>query len=257
MTRRSVRELPPFAVISDLHANLDALVAVMDDIARRGVKHIVCLGDVVGYGPDPVECWRLVKEKCRLILKGNHDLEMAEGGLQRFHPRAKSAIAWTRKRILEEPDGREIIADIAALPPRIVEGRITYVHGSPAGPTLDYLLPGDAFDKERMRREFSRIDSYAFNGHSHIPGVIERDRAFAPPEALADSTYEMIGKAAIINVGSVGQPRDGNPRSCYVTVIEGKVAYHRVAYDPVPVCERIFEHPELDPFLGKRLLVGQ
>lgn len=247
----------PMAVISDIHSNLPALRAVLDDIASRGVRHVVCLGDVVGYGPDPVECWRLVREICPVIIRGNHDQALgAEADSSRFHPRAKKAIDWTRQRILQEPDGERMIEEIANLPRRGREGEFLFVHGSPAGPTMSYLLPGDSYDRHRMAKEFAEVDMYALNGHTHIPGVIVKGTRFMPPEALEGYSYKLLGRPSIINVGSVGQPRDGNPKSCYVTIAGGVVSYHRVEYDAEGVCRRILEIPDLDPFLGQRLLAG-
>lgn len=247
---------PPFALISDIHSNATALRAVLADIESRGIDRIVCLGDIIGYGPDPLECWRLVTEKCHIVIRGNHDQALGMAEMPRFHPRAKSALDWTRKKLLEEEDGQAIVDAIANLPRTASEGNRLYVHGSPAGPTMDYLLPGDAYDKMRMTAEFAKVEVYAFNGHTHIPGVVERGNRFMPPEALAGGRYFMSGRQAIINVGSVGQPRDGNPRSCYVTIESGLAQYHRVEYDAEAVCERILAIPDLDPFLGRRLLAG-
>jgi predicted phosphodiesterase len=244
------------AIISDIHSNLPALLAVLEDIASRGIGRIVCLGDVVGYGPDPVACWRLVSETCETVIRGNHDQALGTGEMSRFHLRAKNAIDWTRKRILEEKDGEAIIGAIANLPQSAIDGDFLYVHGSPAGPTMDYLLPGDSYDRHRMAREFAGVDAYAFNGHTHIPGVIVRDMRFMPPEALEGYSARLLDKRMIVNVGSVGQPRDGNPWSCYVTIEDGAVRYHRVEYDAEEVCDRIMSIPELDPFLGQRLLAG-
>ena len=246
----------PFAIISDIHANLPALEAVLADIAGRGITRIVCLGDIIGYGPDPAECWRLVLDKCRIIIRGNHDQALGTKEMARFHPRARNAIEWTRDRLLAERDGETMIDAITNLPRSAREGKILYVHGSPYGPTMDYLLPGDSFDRQRMAREFGQVELYAFNGHSHIPGVIVKGTRFMPPEALESESYRLMGRQSIINVGSVGQPRDGNPKSCYVTIEDNMVRYHRVAYDAQSVCDRILKIPQLDPFLGQRLLAG-
>ena len=246
----------PMAIISDIHSNLPALRAVLKDIADRGVRYVVCLGDVVGYGPDPVECWRLISELCPIIIRGNHDQALGTSDMARFHPRARNAIEWTRRRILEEPDGEAIIEAIANLPRLAHDSDFLFVHGSPAGPTMDYLLPGDSYDRHRMAKEFAQVDMYATNGHSHIPGVIVKGTRFMPPEALENYSFKLMGRPAIINVGSVGQPRDGNPKSCYVTIVDKVVQYHRVRYDAEDVCERILRIPELDPFLGQRLLAG-
>lgn len=246
----------PMAIISDVHANLPALRAVLDDVRSRGIKRVVCLGDVIGYGPDPVECWKLVSETCEVVIRGNHDQALGTTDMARFHPRARDAIKWTRERILAEEDGQAIIDAIANLPQTAKQGDFLFVHGSPAGPTMDYLLPGDSYDRHRMQKEFSLVDVYAFNGHSHIPGVIVRGTRFMPPEALEGYGCKLMGRQMIVNVGSVGQPRDGNPKSCYVTIEGGGVYYHRVEYDAEGVCKRILEIPQLDPFLGQRLLAG-
>lgn len=247
---------PPTAIISDIHSNLPALLAVLDDIASRGIDRIVCLGDIVGYGPNPVECWRLVSEKCRVVIRGNHDqaLDMQPRG--NFHPRAAKAIAWTHRRILIENGGHRMLRDLATLPVSATEGQFLYVHGSPTGPTMSYLLPGDSFDRHRMKEEFARMGTYAVCGHTHIPGVIVRGSHFMPPEALDKFSLALMGRQTIINVGSVGQPRDGNPKSSYATVENNVVHFHRVAYDAERVCRDILEIKELDPFLGQRLLAG-
>ncbi|MCC8180188.1 MAG: metallophosphatase family protein [Planctomycetes bacterium] len=246
----------PFAVISDVHGNLEALQVVLDDIEEQGFDRIVCLGDIVGYGPNPVECWRLIQNAASTIIMGNHDLALSTFDTPRFHPRARSAIEWSRQRIAEEKDGAAITNAIALLPRSVEDGDVLFVHGSPAGVTMDYLLPGDAFDQTRMRREFAQVELYAFNGHSHIPGVVEIGEPFRPPEALEDETYVMSGRKAIINVGSVGQPRDNNPRTCYITVKDWLVKYHRLTYPVEKTVHKIFDTESLDPFLGRRLLIG-
>lgn len=246
----------PTAIISDIHANLDALEAVLADIRARDIKRVLCLGDVIGYGANPVECWRLVNETCDIIIRGNHDQALGSRDMPRFHPRARRAIEWTRRRMEEEQDGREMIEAIANLPRSAQEGSRLYVHGSPAGPTMDYLLPSDAYDRRRMEQEFAVMDTYAFNGHTHIPGSLEKGGRFMPPEALAHASYKLSGKPVIINVGSVGQPRDGNPHACYLSLIDGVATHHRVAYDAAAACKKILAIPELDPFLGQRLLAG-
>jgi predicted phosphodiesterase len=247
----------PCAVISDIHSNLLALESVLADIEAQGIDGVCCLGDIVGYGARPVECWRAVKERCPVIIIGNHEQALSAKGVSRFHPRARAAIEWTRARIFREEDGEGIFNSLVSLPIGFTCGERLFVHGSPAGPTMDYLLPRDAFDSERMSREFEKVDRVAFNGHSHIPGVVERGGAFVPPDGLAGASYAFGPRPAIINVGSVGQPRDGNPKSCYVIVEDNRVRYRRVAYDADKAAKEILAEPELDPFLGYRLLEGR
>lgn len=247
----------PCAIISDIHSNLLALEAVLEDIFNQGIERICCLGDIVGYGPQPIECWRLIKKYCSVRIRGNHDQALSLEGITRFHPRARTAIEWALSVIRQEEDGEEIIKTLSTLPLKFsCRGRL-HVHASPTGPTMDYLLPRDAFDEERMKREFALVDVCAFNGHTHIPGVIEKGGAFILPEALDGYTYVIGDKPAIINVGSVGQPRDGNPKSCYVVITQNSVRYRRVEYDAASTCRQILSIPELDPFLGYRLLEGR
>ncbi len=250
---------PPFALISDIHSNLPALDAVLRDIESRGIERVVCLGDIVGYGPDPYACWQLVRARCSIMIRGNHDQALGAEDLGNFHPRARSAIQWTRDQLLDAEFGPQIIKTLINLPRSARVGKYLFVHGSPVGPTMEYLLPGDSYDKPLMAREFARVPAggVAFNGHTHIPGVIIKGSRFLPPEALSGEKIELLGRQAIINVGSVGQPRDGNPLSCYATVDMGDVVtFHRVEYDAESVCKRILAIKDLDPFLGQRLLAG-
>ena len=247
----------PCAIISDIHSNLLALEAVLEDIESQGIKRLCCLGDIVGYGVYPLECWNIIKQRCHVVIRGNHDQALSLKGISRFHPRARGAIDWTIKRLRQEPNGEDLISTISGLPTHFsCQGRL-YVHGSPAGVTMDYLLPRDSFDLDRMEREFQKVKSCAFNGHSHIPGVINKGDSFVIPEAFADMTYTLGDLPAIINVGSVGQPRDGNPKSCYIVIKDQQIVYRRVKYDTETACKQILDEPELDPFLGYRLLEGR
>lgn len=249
----------PFAIISDIHANRPALEAVLEDIDRRNIQKVICLGDIIGYGPDPLDCWHLVRERCSIIIRGNHDQALGARDMSNFHPRAQAAIEWTRERLFDAPYGQEIMKTLISLPRTGRVGGYLFVHGSPIAPTMEYLLPGDSYDRERMAKEFAKVprNGIAFNGHTHIPGVIVRGNPFLPPEALQNESMEILGRQAIVNVGSVGQPRDGNPKACYLTVeMGGVVCYHRVKYDVESVCKRIMDIKELDPFLGQRLLAG-
>ncbi len=249
----------PFAIISDIHSNLPALEAVLEDIDRRNIKKVICLGDIIGYGPDPLECWQKVREHCSIIIRGNHDQALGAREMPNFHPRAQAAIEWTRERMFDAPYGREIMKTLINLPRTGRVNGFLFVHGSPVAPTMEYLLPADSYDRERMAKEFAKVpqNGIAFNGHTHIPGVIVRGSPFLPPEALQNESLEILGRQAIVNVGSVGQPRDGNPKACYLTVeTGGVVCYHRVKYDVESVCKRILAIKELDPFLGQRLLAG-
>jgi len=246
------------AIISDIHANLSALKAVLEDIQRIGIKDVWCLGDIVGYGPQPLECYQLVMQTCSIVIKGNHELALLPGGGERFNSRAKNAIDWTRQKLASSENGSEILKKIADLPVSFHHDGILFAHGSPAEPTTEYLLPRDAANKAKMQRQFDLIEGYAFVGHTHFPGVIEQNEAFVRPEDMLANIYMLdYDVKAIINVGSVGQPRDKNPAACYVTFGGDSVVYRRVNYDVDATRKKIYMIPQLDDFLGDRLAIGK
>ena len=150
------------AIISDIHGNLVALTAVMKDIAQRGVDRIVCLGDVVGYGPHPRECLDRVMELDFCIL-GNHDCS-ALFDPEGFNRAAESAIFWTRTRMQQSDDGgesaRRRIQYICQLPRMVVEGDTWFVHGSPRAPTNEYVFPEDAQNPKKLDKLFSVVDRW-------------------------------------------------------------------------------------------------
>ncbi len=272
-----------FAIISDIHSNLEALQTVLADIDRRGITEIVCLGDVVGYGPNPKECIDIIRERCRICLMGNHDHATFYEPCN-FNLPAERACYWTRRLLEEEPD-REIRNArwrfMGKLPVRICEGEALYVHGSPRRPINEYLFPEDAFtNPQKIASNFERLDAdICFVGHTHQPGVFLDDPYFDPPNELADAPFfDLTQERAIINVGSVGQPRDRDPRASYVVLhtsddaetedrprlldqATGKflrqVEFVRLEYDIDSVAKKIREQPELDDFLGQRLYEGR
>ena len=161
------------ALISDIHANLEALEAVLADISSIGVQRIMCLGDVIGYGPNPIQCLDRVMKICDLTILGNHDqatLFDPDG----FNPIALRAIYWTREQLdsYGSPSQRDARWDfLGALPRRQDEGRWSFVHGSPRDPTNEYVFPENVTDRNKMESLFTRFDQYCFQGHTHMPGV--------------------------------------------------------------------------------------
>ncbi len=249
------------AIISDIHGNLSALESVLKDIAANGAREIWCLGDIVGYGPQPLECWRLIEQKCSVIIMGNHEKALAPGGGEKFNARARRAIDWTRDKLLAEAGGEELVAKLTSLPTTLEKGEILFVHGSPREPTDEYLMPRDCRNTLKMRPQFEALARYGFVGHTHLPGVMEPDQDFVRPEDMfLGKIYALdyeAGVKAIINVGSVGQPRDRDPRSCYVLFDGDSVVYRRVEYDVRATRKRILEIPALDNMLAERLVDGR
>ncbi len=246
-----------YAIISDIHGNLEALTSVLAHIRKRQIKDIICLGDVVGYGPRPVECAELVMENCSVSLKGNHDEALIEG-VCFFNAVAREAIEWTRKCFSDAnlPNQQELLEFMTNLPLTYNLDNYSFVHGSPLDPTTDYIFLQDlVFEEKKFNDIFASFDNLLFTGHTHVPCVITESFEAFSLEKLGYK-YQKESKKAIINVGSVGQPRDKDPRACYVEVIEDIVFFHRVPYDFNKTCQEILDNPNLDKFLGKRLLTG-
>jgi predicted phosphodiesterase len=259
--------VPATAIISDIHANLEALRAVLADIDSRGVSRVICLGDIIGYGPDPGPCVDLVRERCEWSLMGNHDFGVLYEPTN-FNRAAESAAYWTRDRLDQEPDDqirRARYEFLGQLRVRVVEtcpdGRTSLLasHGSPRRPINEYIFPEDVDEApDKLATIFERVAKVCVVGHTHVPGVFTDEPDFYPPGELTDSMYLFNEtEKAIVNVGSVGQPRDMDPRASYVILDERGVRFCRVAYDVEAVVAKIRAIPQLPEQLAERLLRGQ
>ncbi len=248
------------AIVSDIHSNLAALDAVLEDIRSRDVSEIYCLGDVIGYGAEPGECIDRARE-FDVTLMGNHEQALLDESKQeRFNSYAHRAIEWTRQELSLVGDAREVNAPrwdfVGELPRRHQEDGLLYVHASPRKPVTEYLRP-KMMARERTRRDvFGRVEGRCFVGHTHVPGVFQEDGSFLSPENI-DYRYEFGEEKAIVNVGSVGQPRDRDPRACYVLCGADRMEFRRVSYPVEKTAEKIGSVPELDPFLAQRLRDGR
>ncbi len=262
------RSVPPTAVISDVHGNAVALRAVLDDIKRRGVERIISLGDVIGYGPQPLECVDLVAERCEWSLIGNHDFAVLYEPTN-FNPGAEQAAFWTRAQFDAEPDEKlraqryeylgRLRVRVTETPPGS-EFSVLAVHGSPRRPINEYIFPDDAITAiDKMQSLFEHVDRLAIVGHTHVPGVFTDEPDFYPPEELgADSVYRFNnGEKAIVNVGSVGQPRDHDPRASYAILHTDRIEFVRLEYDIEQTAKLIYEIPQLNDWLGDRLFEGR
>lgn len=247
-----------FAIISDIHSNYEALLAVADDIEKQDgkIERIVCLGDIVGYGPNPCECVDMVMD-CDVTILGNHD----QGALfdpEGFNSGAERAIFWTRRQLenAHDPMAEARWEFLGDRPRSHKEGDYLFVHGSARNPLNEYVFPEDVYNPRKMEKIFQVVDRYCFQGHTHVPGVFTENLQFLSPTDL-NGRYKLDGRKTLINVGSVGQPRDLDPRACYVLLDDDTIIYRRVEYDAQKTREKIHAIPELDPFLGDRLLEGR
>jgi len=247
------------ALVSDIHGNIEALNAVMADIAQQSVDELICLGDIVGYGPNPIECLELIMKKAKLTILGNHD-QASVFDPSGFNPIAMKAILWTRNEL--EKGSRRAVDQrwdfINELPKQHQMDKILFVHGSPNDATNEYVFPEHSYDKTKMDRLFAKVPLYCFQGHTHIAGVFTPDPLFIDLEEC-DYSFSLSREKLMINIGSVGQPRDEDPRACYTILDHAakKVFFRRVAYDFEATIAKIYKIPELDNQLGDRLRAGK
>jgi len=255
------------AVISDIHSNVEALTAVLEDIASRDVEKIVCLGDVIGYGANPRECLDLVMEKACVALMGNHDSAVLFEP-SNFNIGAEAASFWTRVQLEDEPDEakrnarwdflggletKHVLAD-----DDLGLGELAFVHGSPRRPVNEYVFPDDVYNSPgKVRGLFDRFSRLCFIGHTHVPGVFIDTPDFYSPEELEGVFQVNPDRKALINVGSVGQPRDRDNRASYVLLEPAAVRFVRVAYDVETAVQKVHGVNELDDYLGTRLKEGR
>jgi len=248
------------AIISDIHGNLDALKTALEDIDQRGIAKILCLGDIVGYGPDPCACVDLVMARCAWSLMGNHDFAVLYEPTN-FNASAESAAFWTRRQFEDEPDD-ELKAKrwdyLGRLRVRETHEGALWVHGSPRRPINEYIFPDDVITAvSKMTQIFDRFDSRCFVGHTHICGVFTSEPDFYPPVDLDDVYPFNDYEKCVINPGSIGQPRDRDPRLSYAILYDDRVEFVRLEYNVHAVIDKIKSIPQLSDFLGARLLDGR
>ncbi len=248
------------AVISDIHSNLEALRTVLDHIDAQKADRIICLGDILGYGPSPVECVDIVAERCEWSLMGNHDFGVVYEPTN-FNLAAEQAAYWSRDQFELDPD-RDRTARrwdfLSRLRVRVTFDSFLCVHGTPRRPINEYLFPEDAMNSPvKMQQIFDLVDRYCLVGHTHVPGVFTDEPDFYPPDDI-DGVYKLReGEKAIINPGSVGQPRDLDPRASYAMIDDDCVRFFRLEYDIDAVVSKIRAIPELLAWLGDRLYEGR
>jgi diadenosine tetraphosphatase ApaH/serine/threonine PP2A family protein phosphatase len=262
--------MPRFALLADIHANLEALEAVLDDLSRVDVDHTLCLGDVVGYGADPAACIELVYDCCDSVVLGNHDEAVfSDTPLDRFNDRARASIEHTRRTI--GALHRRAIADWPLAD--CVEG-LTIAHASLGPDRWEYL-----YTQQAAKRTFDAFrGAIAAVGHTHIPSAFSM--VAQPALAMVDSGGERVegssrevirghhltpeiaislpkGARFIVNPGAVGQPRDGNPDASYAILdTEARtIQIRRVAYDVDTTIRKIADAGLPGP-LADRLRVG-
>ncbi len=257
-----------FAIISDIHSNLEALTTVLADIEQRSIKTIYCLGDIIGYGPDPKDCLDLVIDKTQNCVMGNHDYAILYEPTN-FNLGAERASFWTRSQLETEPGSEKrhnrwnYLGSQRmrwTLHTELNGGKavLDFVHASPRKPINEYVFPDDVYTTPtKITALFDRVKHICFIGHTHLPGVFLDDPDFYAPDEL-DYVYPIIPEErAIINVGSVGQPRDKDNRASYVYIEKNNIHFVRLDYDYKTTQNKIYSVEELDNFEADRLSEGR
>ncbi len=224
-------------VISDIHANLIAFETVLAD-AKGKWDRLWCLGDIVGYGPDPNDCVALLREQKHLSLSGNHDWAvLGRLDIFSFNADARSAISWSKNVLTEE--SRVYLEE---LPSKVVEGQFTLAHASPRHPVWEYIM-----DQNTAAANFPYFETpYCLVGHTHAPVIFEEldEEEAAAKLPSYGQKLKLNDCRLIINPGSVGQPRDSDPRAAYAILDTKKMTWehYRVDYDIPAVQERMRKH---------------
>jgi predicted phosphodiesterase len=251
----------PIAIISDIHANMEALQTVFADIGNRGIKSTVCLGDIIGYGPNPRECLDMVMERCAWALMGNHDFASLYEPTN-FNAGAEAAAFWTRRQFELEPDPvlrakRWQFLGNLTIRQTWGEGFMA-VHGSPRRPINEYIFADDVTTApSKISQLFERVTKACFVGHTHVQGIFTDEPDFYTPSELG-GTYKFNNREkVIVNAGSVGQPRDRDPRSGYVILHADRVEFVRIEYDIAAVVAKVEAIDDLNDFFGQRLMEGR
>lgn len=247
-----------YAILACVHGNLEALRAVLEDAERRGVERIVCLGDLVGFGPDPAGCIDLAKEKCAIVLRGCHDQALLEGGAA-LGGSGRAAIEWSKEQVLADPElGPQRVQWLETCPESYEAAGIAFRHASPREPIAEYLFPEDVRrDPRKLARAFAATEKVVFVGHTHVPGVFLADPIRWSAAAQLEHYYHYKkGEKVIVNVGSVGQPRDGDRRACYLEVKKNELFWRRIEYDVDSVVAKIEGNDRLAQSAAHRLRRG-
>ena len=242
-----------FAFVSDIHANLEALEAVFKDIEGQDVDEVICLGDIVGYGANPNECADLVRQKCTYILLGNHDAAAVNLlATHHFNSHAKIAIEWTSANL-----NNDVRSFLLSLPLVLTRETLTLVHSTPYEPNMWYYITS----LEEAAFNFQYFDTQVcLVGHTHIPIMIVLDekKEVYVHQASQINLHDIKESRILINVGSIGQPRDRNPDSCYAILdtILGDFFYRRVPYN-IEKAQAKMKKIKMPEFLINRLIEGR
>ena len=247
------------AILSDIHGNLEALQAVLDDAQHMSAESVFSLGDLVGYGPDPCACVQIAMHWDH-VLRGNFDDALVHPARYADWPDQLSQMMQRlHRQIRQHEDGEQMLAFLARCPTSYSSEKSLFVHGSPRDHLREYVFPEHIYAPDKMASIFACFDTLCFCGHSHMPGLFlpagESEWLYVEP-AQCDDVYSVANGKLLCNVGSVGQPRDGDARASYVLFDGQRIIFRRVDYDFQTTIEKLRDGDD-DDMHGNRLPHGR
>lgn len=281
------------AILSDIHGNLEAFEAVLKDLKNKNIDRIIILGDTVGYGPNPKECWEKANKVADFVLIGNHEYEILHPGDDLMNPTAKEAINWTGKQVEELASWKKLQQDFnkkgANKLSRKKEKNALFVHASPRDSIMEYVCPEEEHFYIAFHRQIDNLlmnflglfeENHCFCGHTHVPSILTsyHNRLLFKKASSWNTKITFIGSKAIffvpskktyiagisnkkmiINPGSVGQPRDGSRRASYAIYDGNSISFFRLNYDWKKTQKKLLEtsmRKSVKKFLAERLSRG-
>jgi diadenosine tetraphosphatase ApaH/serine/threonine PP2A family protein phosphatase len=246
------------AIITDIHGNLEALLAVLDATHDMQARRIICLGDLVCYGPDSVACVRRSANFDVTIL-GDWDARIFEHNDEEWHPVLEHHIEYVRSEFDNAADCESLYSTLRSYGDSYIESGVHFVHGTPHG-RREHVFPEAVYDTRKLNRIADSFELATICGHVHMNGIYRRHANFeweyVHPEPGIRYDLASANKT-IVTVGSVGQPRDEDPRAAFATIDENVVTFHRVEYDIATTIEKIRSNSQLDDMFGERLKYGR
>lgn len=244
------------AILSDIEGNLEALEAVLDSVEQYHVERIICLGDLVSYGPNPVECVELLRGS-EIYIASDWDLAAAAAIKFERCLEEMQQLAWVQKQFVARPELLDFLRSGKFIHS---SGNRTYFHGTPQSRS-EYIFPEEIYIPGKLDRILKPAQAVSFCGETHVPGLFTKqpDWNFQAPHELSKDWISLsdFQERCLCNVGSVGQPRDGDRRASYVLDDGERIRFVRVDYDSETTRRKIRDNPDLDDNAGDRLSWGR
>ena len=246
------------AIITDIHGNLEALQAVLEQTRRLGVTRVFCLGDLVCYGADSIECVRQSND-WDIVIAGDWDTAMIHHAPSQWNPTINQHIAYIRSEFRHASDSKHLIETIKSFKASHIESGIHFVHGTPLS-AREWIFPEDIYNPKKLNRIAETFETVCVGGHAHLNGWFTRndDSNWEFKQPVPGRPYNIrTANRTIVTVGSVGQPRDADPRASFLIRDGDFATFHRIEYDIETAAKKIRSNPAIDNMYAERLHHGR